>query len=45
MEGLLSELKLERNSSLWEWKWVYLEQTAAFVSGRYKKHMKNKTQS
>ena len=36
-ERLFSEPKLERNSSLREWKWVYLDQDAAFLSGKYKK--------
>ena len=33
--GLLSEHKLERNSSLREWQWTYLEQESAFLSGKY----------
>ena len=37
IEGLLSEPKLGRNSSLQEWKWVYLEQEAALLSGKYNK--------
>ena len=36
-KGLLSEPKLERNSSLRKWKWVYLEQEVAFLTGKYKK--------
>ena len=31
----MSEPKLLRNSSLREWQWVYLEQEAAFLSGKY----------
>ena len=36
-KGLFSEPKSERNSSLREWQKVYLEQDAAFLSGKYKK--------
>ena len=36
-KGLFSEPKLERNSSLQEWKKVYLEQDAAFLSRKHKK--------
>ena len=31
-----NEPKLERNSNLWEWKWMYLEQEADFISGNKK---------
>ena len=33
----MPEPKLERNSNLQEWQWVYLEQEAAFLSEKYKK--------
>ena len=36
-EGLFSEAKLERNSNLREWKQVYLDQDAAFLSREYEK--------
>ena len=36
-KGLFSEPKLERNSSLRAWQKMYLEQDAAFLSGKYKK--------
>ena len=36
-KGLFSEPKSERNSSLREWQKVYLEQDAAFLSGKFKK--------
>ena len=36
-EGLLSKRKLERNSSLQEWQWVYLEQDAALFIEKIKK--------
>ena len=41
----MSEPKLQRNSSLQEWQWVYLEQEVAFLSGmgnkkRGEKHLK-----
>ena len=36
-EWLLPEHKLERNSGLWEWQWVYLEQEAVFSGGKKKK--------
>ena len=43
-EELFSEPKLERNSSLRKRQWVYLEQEAAFLTGKYKKmHGKEKT--
>ena len=43
-DGLFSRPKLERNSSLQEWQWVYLEQEAAFLNWKYKKaHEKQKT--
>ena len=35
-EGLLSEPKLEKNSSLPERQWVYLEQEAALLSEQNK---------
>ena len=42
-EGLLSEPKLERYSSLREWQWVYLEQEAVFVIEKCEKaHRKQK---
>ena len=41
----MSEPKLERNSSLRKWQWVYLEQEAAFLTGKYKKVHGNKKQS
>ena len=44
-EWLLSKPKLERNSSLRKWQWVYQEQQAAFLTGKYKKWMGNKNQS
>ena len=31
----MSEPKLQRNSSLWEWQWVHLEPEVAFLSGKY----------
>ena len=45
--ALLSEPKLEKKSSLREWHWVYLEQEAAFLSGKYKKDVgtKNKVKN
>ena len=44
---LLSKPKLERNSSLREWQWVYLEQEAALLSEKYKntKETKNKVKN
>ena len=32
LEGLLPEPKLDRNSSLREWQWVYLEQEVVLLS-------------
>ena len=42
---LLPEHKLERNSSLWEWQWVYLEQEAVFSGGNKIWETKNKVKS
>ena len=41
-EELLSEPILERNSSLREWQWVYLEQEAALLSEKYKNTQETK---
>ena len=42
-ERLLPKPKLERNSSLGKWQWMYLEQEAAFLTGKYEKmHGKQK---
>ena len=44
-EWLLPEHKLERNSGLWEWQWVYLEQEAVFSGGKKKKKEKRETKN
>ena len=41
-EWLLPEHKLERNSGLWEWQWVYLEQEAVFPVEKKKKKKNGK---
>ena len=41
---LFSEPKLEKSSSLRDLQKVYLEQDAAFLSRKYKKHVGNKKQ-
>ena len=44
-EWLLPEHKLERNSGLWEWQWVYLEQEAFFCGLKKKKKEKWETKN